>query len=155
MAREMPHHLGERIRRFVRRESGSNLVEAAIVVPVLFLMLAAAADFGRAYYSYIAIINASREGARTAARLPCYSATTYKSKILQVTKDAAATHSGASNDVVLSAVNVTTNFSSCPSRGAAVRVTVAYPFNTVLGGIIGKNTLTLKATTEMSRIGQD
>ena len=35
--------------------------------------------------------------------------------------------------MVLAAVNVTTNFSSCPSRGAAVRVTVTYPFNTVLG----------------------
>ena len=96
-----------------------------------------------------------RKGARAAARLPCYNATNFKAAILQATKAAAATESGASNNIVLAAVNVTTNFTSCPSRGAAVRVTVTYPFDTVLGTMIGKNTLTLHASTEMSRIGQD
>jgi Flp pilus assembly protein TadG len=142
-------------RRRPKGQRGSALVEAAIVTPLLLLLLAGVADFGRAYFSYIAIINASREGARSAAKLPCYSAGTYKAAILQVTKQAAATNSGTGNNIILSDVKVTTNFSSCPSRGAAVRVTVTYPFSTVLGSIVGSETIALQASTEMSRIGQD
>jgi Flp pilus assembly protein TadG len=53
-------------------ERGSSLVEAAIVVPVFLLMVSAVIDFGRAYSDYIAIVNAAREGARAAAKLPCF-----------------------------------------------------------------------------------
>ena len=47
-----------------RRERGSNLVEAALVMPLLLIMMAAVADLGRAYFGTIAVIDAAREGAR-------------------------------------------------------------------------------------------
>jgi Flp pilus assembly protein TadG len=51
--------------RVRRREKarGQALVELALIVPVLVLMLAIAADFGRAFTSYITISGAAREGA--------------------------------------------------------------------------------------------
>jgi hypothetical protein len=46
------------------RERGSNLIEFAIIAPVLMLILLAILDFGRAIYAYSVVANAAREGAR-------------------------------------------------------------------------------------------
>jgi Flp pilus assembly protein TadG len=46
---------------------GQAVVELAITVPLLALMLFGLVDFGRAYFQYIAVVNAAREGARAAA----------------------------------------------------------------------------------------
>ncbi|WP_323097583.1 TadE/TadG family type IV pilus assembly protein [Intrasporangium sp. YIM S08009] len=53
-----------------RRERGAAAVEFAIVLPVLFLVIAGIVDFGRAFYAQIELSNAAREGARTAVVLP-------------------------------------------------------------------------------------
>jgi uncharacterized repeat protein (TIGR01451 family) len=52
------------------RELGQAITEFALVVPVLLLMFAAAADFGRAFYAYVAIENAVKEGALFGAQRP-------------------------------------------------------------------------------------
>jgi Flp pilus assembly protein TadG len=53
----------------LRSERGQNLVELALVMFfVLVPLLAGVADLGRAFYSYIAITNGAREGARYGAR---------------------------------------------------------------------------------------
>jgi uncharacterized repeat protein (TIGR01451 family) len=52
------------------RQRGQALAEFALVVPVLLLMFAAAADFGRAFYAYVAIQNAVKEGALYGAQRP-------------------------------------------------------------------------------------
>jgi Flp pilus assembly protein TadG len=57
-----------------RSERGSNLVEFALVLPLLVLILAGMADVGRAFNSYMVITNGAREGARAASRLSCYPA---------------------------------------------------------------------------------
>jgi Flp pilus assembly protein TadG len=46
---------------------GQAVVELAIAMPLLALMLFGLVDFGRAYFQYIAVVNAAREGARSAA----------------------------------------------------------------------------------------
>ncbi len=46
---------------------GQGLVEFALVAPVLLLILLLALDFGRAFYSWINLQNASRIGANFAA----------------------------------------------------------------------------------------
>ena len=51
------------------KKRGQSLVEMALVLPILLLLVAAIADFGRAFNSYIVITNAAREGARFAARV--------------------------------------------------------------------------------------
>ncbi len=50
-----------------KRTRGQALVEFALVTPVMLLLMLVAVDFGRLFFSYIAINNAAREGAFYAA----------------------------------------------------------------------------------------
>ena len=52
-------------RRGCRREKGQDLVEYAIVLPVLLLLIAAIMWFAMLVYAKFTIGNAAREGART------------------------------------------------------------------------------------------
>jgi uncharacterized membrane protein len=49
---------------------GQALVEFALIVPVMLLLLLIAIDFGRLFFSYVAINNAAREGASFASVVP-------------------------------------------------------------------------------------
>ena len=53
------------------RDHGSEIAEAAVVLPVLFLLLFSIYWFGRAFSIYSTINHAAREGARTAAVPGC------------------------------------------------------------------------------------
>lgn len=57
------------IRRFLRRERGSVIVEFALVVPILFLMVWAIISFSRAYQRLNALSASLREGVRVASTL--------------------------------------------------------------------------------------
>jgi Flp pilus assembly protein TadG len=46
-----------------QKTRGQSLVEFALVLPILVLILAISADFGRAFSAYIAVGGAAREGA--------------------------------------------------------------------------------------------
>lgn len=50
--------------RFARSERGTQLVELAIVLPVLLLLLVITAEFGRYFYTYTTLAKATRSGAR-------------------------------------------------------------------------------------------
>ena len=54
------------MRRRRNRQSGQSLVEFALVLPVFLLILAGIIDMGFMFYSRITVINAAREGARSA-----------------------------------------------------------------------------------------
>lgn len=56
------------IGRFWRKERGAQLVELAIVMPIMLVLLGAAAEFGRFFYYYSTLENACRAGARHAAK---------------------------------------------------------------------------------------
>jgi Flp pilus assembly protein TadG len=59
-----------RLRPRRHRTRGQGLVEFAIVAPVLLLILLAAIDFGRLYFGYVILQNASRIAANYAAQNP-------------------------------------------------------------------------------------
>ncbi|MBA2339238.1 MAG: pilus assembly protein [Pyrinomonadaceae bacterium] len=52
------------VRRFTREEGGTQLVELAIVLPVMIILMATAAEFGRFFYTYTTLAKATRAGAR-------------------------------------------------------------------------------------------
>jgi TadE-like protein len=54
-----------------RDTSGAQIAEAALVLPVLFILLLAILALGRAYSVYTTVNYAAREGARVAARPAC------------------------------------------------------------------------------------
>lgn len=51
-------------RRFARDERGTQLVELAVVLPVLLVLFGATAEFGRFFYTYQTLAKATRTGAR-------------------------------------------------------------------------------------------
>ncbi|MEJ2006955.1 MAG: pilus assembly protein [Acidobacteriota bacterium] len=54
-----------------KEESGAELLEAAVVLPVLLMLLLGIVAFGRAWNVYQTITRAAREGAREAVLTPC------------------------------------------------------------------------------------
>src|SRR5215207_2617344 len=62
----MRSFFGKRLapRAFARNESGTQLVELAIVLPVLLTLFAATAEFGRFFYTYQTLAKSTRSSAR-------------------------------------------------------------------------------------------
>lgn len=56
--------LARLLQRFTRDESGIQLVEVSIVIPLFLMLFAATAEFGRYYYEYTTLAKAARGGAR-------------------------------------------------------------------------------------------
>lgn len=54
-----------------KEESGAELVEAAVVIPLLLMLLLGIVSFGRAWNVYQTITRAAREGAKQAVLTPC------------------------------------------------------------------------------------
>ncbi len=78
----MCHLPRTRLRRFSVRlvtnwkeESGAELVEAAVVIPILLMLLLGIVSFGRAWNVYQTITRAAREGAKAAVLTPCADST--------------------------------------------------------------------------------
>ncbi len=68
-----------------RRAQGQALVEFALVVPVMLVLLLLAVDFGRLFFSYIAINNAAREAtfyAATHAAEPSFDLTAFEASAI-------------------------------------------------------------------------
>jgi hypothetical protein len=64
----MRYRFGSGAKRGLRGESGATVVEFAIVIPVLLLLVIGGMDLGHRYLMQYLTSNASREGARYAAK---------------------------------------------------------------------------------------
>jgi Flp pilus assembly protein TadG len=140
-----------------KSERGANLAEAALVLPLLALLLAGVIDLGRAFQTWIVITNAARDGARTGARISCYASdatqrSNLRTAILTATKNAAANNGFTVNDADITIVPdpVATG---CQSAGLPVRVTVRHDVTTFMGNFVGTNTYQMSARAAMSKIG--
>ena len=56
--------------RFARCERGTQLIELALVLPIMLALFAATAEFGRYFYTYSTLARATRAGARYLATTP-------------------------------------------------------------------------------------
>ena len=52
------------------RSRGQSLVELALILPIFLLLISGAVDLGRLFYAYVAIVDASKEGALFGATNP-------------------------------------------------------------------------------------
>lgn len=66
--------------RFRSDERGVQLLEAAIVIPILLVLFGAVAEFGRYFYEYTTAAKAARVGARYLASKSVNSAINYESQ---------------------------------------------------------------------------
>src|SRR5207248_3214821 len=62
------------LRRLAKSESGAELIEFALTLPLLLLLVLGIIEFGFMFQEYEVLTNAAREGARIAV-LPTYGAT--------------------------------------------------------------------------------
>src|SRR3712207_553392 len=53
-----------------RSRLGQSMVELALMLPVIILILLGTVDLGRAFFDYVRLTNAVREGALTGIRIP-------------------------------------------------------------------------------------
>ena len=120
------------------RERGQALVEFSMVMPIMLLLLFSLVDFGRAFYSWLLITNAAREGARVAAtQLPL--------------TDVEARVYGAASALDATSITIsTTNVQG--ARGSTVEVDLTYSFSFVtpigdLAALVGGSSISAPAIT--------
>lgn len=135
-----------------RAQRGANLVEFAMVLFILPLLLAAIADFGRAFSSYIVITNAAREGARFAARME--HTESIDAYILgAVVKEAA--NSGvdlADSDPETAKITIEPDWDIRAAK-QPITVTVEYSMTTVFAALVGLDTIPMRSRSVMVMYG--
>lgn len=124
-------------------EQGASLVEFALVALLLILLLAGIVDLGRAFHSYIVITNASREGARYASRFPNHDVGI---KLAAQREAAAGGLTIADDDIGVLGTR---------ASGSPITVTITSDFPTIMGGILGIDTIPMERATEMVVFGLD
>jgi len=145
--------------RFARDDRGVQLAELAIVLPVLVLMFAATAEFGRYFYEYSTLAKASRVGTRylaTACVGPSFGTDT-KAKNLVVYGNVAGTGSPIISGLSTSNIRVTylNSLGNPQTQGVPeiVKVDVTgYTFQPLfnLGGLMNNNGLSLNIAVKPS-----
>jgi Flp pilus assembly protein TadG len=109
-----------------RRERGSQLIELALVLPMLLLMFAAIVDFGLLFQRYLVISNAAREGARIAV-LPGYTQTDVQNRVTQYVQQSTG-DSTLSPTAKLTPVTITPTAPTPPFPAAQVTVTLTHSY---------------------------
>ena len=142
-------------RRRRRSDSGAELIELAIVLPILLIVVAGIVDFGFLFQRYEAVTNAAREGARLAS-LPHYTDADVQERVRQYLDS-----SGLDRDA--SVVPVPTHSTLTLSSGATVDVVAVHvfypaqfsalgPFLQLVGGS-HRDSIMLKGTSIMRSEG--
>ena len=122
-------------------ERGAELIEFAIVLPILVFVIAGIVDFGMMFRTYEAVTNAAREGARVGV-LPGYAAVDVQSRV-----DAYLTASGLSGAHTTNVVDVAVATTAGTFTARAVTLNYTYTFAIIgaaapyFGGSFGSITL--------------
>jgi Flp pilus assembly protein TadG len=136
----------------VRSQTGAELVEFAMVLPIMLLVFGGIVDFGLLLQRQQVITNAAREGARLAV-LPGYTSADIQSRVTQFVREGINNDSAAP---VATLTQVTLTPGSGPAfQAARVSVTLADrflilgPIVSLAGGSGSFGTIALTATTTM------
>lgn len=130
-----------------RSERGAELIEFAIVAPILIFIIAGLVDFGMMFRTYEAVTNAAREGARVGV-LPGYDAPDVQARV-----DAYLAAAGLTGTRTTNVTNQTVATPAGTFAARSVNVQYVYQF-AVLGGfapLFGGNfgTINLNAVAVM------
>jgi len=133
--------------RLGRGQEGSAAVEFALILPILMLLSVGALDLGHMYYVDHLITNASREGARYAAKYTGSAAEPTSAQISNYVRlPSGLNYDGFSLDSLAVSATYTGTF---PNRIATVMVTADKNW-WVLGSLLGLAPKTLTAQTAMN-----
>ena len=141
--------------KFRHSERGAELIEFALILPLLLAMLAGIVDFGRMFQRMEVTTNAAREGARLAT-LPGYSATDVQNRDRAYMDAGVRAGAGAQTNVTRTIVNITPGGGGASFQAAQVVVSytdsylILGPIVTLIGGNAANfGTVTLRATSTM------
>jgi hypothetical protein len=128
-----------RLLRRWRSEDGAQLVEFALVLPLLLLVVLGIAEFGFIFQRYEVVTNAAREGARIAV-LPGYNNDDVETRVRAYLTAGRVPATGGNPPAPLVAVNTTDV--AIPLGGGlppinGKRVTVTYTYNYMFLSVIG------------------
>ena len=123
--------------RFVLDERGTSMIEFAIVLPIMLLLMASIAEFGRFFYTYTSLAKATRAGARYLSALP-YSGNKYKDEARSLVLCGKTICAGGDAPTVkgLTLENVVVRHYPASAVTVPDKVTVAiegYSFQTIFG----------------------
>ncbi|NOZ27462.1 MAG: hypothetical protein GXP39_05335 [Chloroflexi bacterium] len=117
-----------------RRQRGQNLVELALLLPLLVAITALVLDAGRGLQAYMVLINASREAVRYASSNPTDTAGITDIALAEIQRGG------------LSTANASVSVSGS-TPGSPVQVTVTYQMPLVFN-VLGTSQLTIQASSE-------
>jgi Flp pilus assembly protein TadG len=148
----MNNHSQQSKSRGRRSLNGQAMVEMAVAVPVLVLLLLAATDFGRLFYTNIEVANAARAGAQYGSQSLISAANS--AGMAAVAKDDASNLSNLTAVGSQCTCMASANVAACPASYCAsnpnatfVEVDTSTTFNTIVKypGIPSRVTLSGKA----------
>jgi Flp pilus assembly protein TadG len=141
--------------RFRQSERGAELIEFALILPLLLAMLAGIVDFGRMFQRMEVTTNAAREGARLAS-LPGYSQTDVQNRVRAYMDAGVSVGAGARTTATRTVVNITPGGGGASFQAAQVVVSytdnylILGPIVTLIGGSAANfSSVTLTATSTM------
>ena len=144
MTKRLAKALCRAARRGARDERGTQLVELAIVLPIMILLFGAVAEFGRFFYTYATLAKAARGAARYATTRPV--ADFAKAKSVAAFGDAAASCSGTPILQGLSCGNVDIQQGASGGVQTVTTKIVGYQYQPILdlGKLTGNSNISLK-----------
>ena len=145
------------VRRLLKRFCGdeaAQLVEFALVLPILLLIVLAIAEFGFIFQRYEVVTNAAREGARMAV-LPGYGDPDVDARVRTYMTQGRVPTTGSNPSVVITNVSIAVGAGLPPINAKRVVVTYThtYTFLPKISGWFGASytTVPLKAVAEMRK----
>ena len=145
------------VRRLLKRlrgEEAAQLVEFALVLPMLLLIVLGIAEFGFIFQRYEVVTNAAREGARMAV-LPGYTNADVDARVRTYMTQGRVPTTGANPSVVITSVSIAVGAGLPPINAKRVVVTYTHTYTFVprISGWFGATytTVPLKAVAEMRK----
>jgi Flp pilus assembly protein TadG len=145
------------VRRLLKRlrgEEAAQLVEFALVLPMLLLIVLGIAEFGFIFQRYEVVTNAAREGARMAV-LPGYTDADVDARVRTYMTQGRVPTTGANPSVVITSVSIAVGAGLPPINAKRVVVTYTHTYTFVprISGWFGATytTVPLKAVAEMRK----
>jgi Flp pilus assembly protein TadG len=140
------------VRRYRRNDDGAELIEMALITPVLLLILAGIFDFGFLFRSWEAVTNAARGGARVGV-LPAYGCADGGPAEARVSAylTASGLDAPAAGEVVPTVVTFATPAGTISACQVTISVTQQLPSLGVFGAFFGDGltSVSLNATSTM------
>jgi hypothetical protein len=119
----------------LKSERGAELIEFALIFPILLLVVVGIIDFGFLFQRYEVLTNATREGARMAV-LPNYTQADVQARVCGYLNVGGVPNSGCTSNPVVTVINDVIPVSGGLPPIQVKRVQVAYTHNFMFMGPI-------------------